>query len=183
MPATVCGMGYSIGITPTDGDAAATYSYHVMGFTVNCPAFSQIDWGSAPAWVAAAVGGAAAFGALATLRSQKVQLREQRTFIAEQSKVLQLQHEELSAAAERRKWSQAEKVAVEAGTANLQGGQLGLGSVSVQQPLRRMLWVHNKSAAPLRDVQVMFGSQHAAVKAVVSGLDGRKLSCLKGDRL
>ncbi|MGW3913172.1 hypothetical protein ACWEBX_16895 [Streptomyces sp. NPDC005070] len=71
---------------------------------------SAINWGDAPTWLGAVFAAAAAAAAVWTLKSQRDQIDEQRTFIAEQSRTLELERQELMAAAQDRREAQARKI-------------------------------------------------------------------------
>ncbi|MEU6216728.1 hypothetical protein ABZ845_04280 [Streptomyces sp. NPDC047022] len=122
---------------------------------------SWLDLGSVPAWVAAFVGAAAAYGALATLGNQRVQLDEQRKFIADQSKVLELQRKELTASAEKRQWEQARRVAFRC--SRTWGDE-------------RQWWlVSNRSSGWLRDVNVLwFGCYDPGTQVIFTRIIGRR---------
>ncbi|MEU7428382.1 hypothetical protein [Streptomyces sp. NPDC040750] len=103
--------------------------------------------------------GVAAYGAMATLRSQKRQIKEQRQFIADQSSVLELQRHELSAVKEGRRWEQARKVSC--GYAASRGNEI------------QWLSVANRSSAPVYGVNVLWGGRHVnSTKVVVSRFTG-----------
>ncbi|MFJ5999647.1 hypothetical protein [Streptomyces sp. NPDC092370] len=127
---------------------------------------SWVDWGSAPAWVAGVFAGVAAYGAWATLRSQKREAREQREFIAKQADVLALQHEQLSAFLLERRWEQARKVDLNyryfAGVAGTNGS-----NVHVE--------VGNHSPAELHAVTAQYGP-HWMSKVDVRRIDGSRES-------
>jgi hypothetical protein len=106
---------------------------------------SDIDWGDAPTWIAAFFAAGAAVFAGGTLRSQRQQIAEQQAFIAEQSQNLQMERDELRAAAEDRRYAQARQIDTEL---------RGLG-----------VRVYNNSDAPIADVLVTLGeapAHHAA---------------------
>ncbi|MFF3247364.1 hypothetical protein ACFYWY_27410 [Streptomyces sp. NPDC002870] len=101
---------------------------------------APIDMGDAPTWIAGGFAAIAAYCAWGTLKSQRQQIGEQQQFIAEQSATLALERSELRAVAESRRRAQAELVEI------------------TRSPVLR---VWNGSGAPLRDVQMMFGTQAA----------------------
>lgn len=75
-----------------------------------CLRMSWIDWGDAPTWLGAFFAAAAAGAAVWTLKSQRDQIDEQRLFIQEQSRNLELERRELLAAAQDRREAQARKI-------------------------------------------------------------------------
>lgn len=82
----------------------------------------------------------AAYGAIATMKSQRRQIDEQRQFIRTQTALLELDHRD-------RTWAQA----------------LGIRVTAKVRRYRRQLWwsvvVHNTSSAPVFDVDVTFGAE------------------------
>ncbi|MFC7906456.1 hypothetical protein [Streptomyces nigra] len=110
---------------------------------------SGIDWGDVPTWLGVVFAAGAAGAAVWTLASQRVQIREQREFIAEQAQNLTLERAELRAAAEGRKWSQARQVSMEDERLSDGGG----GEFWMVQ-------VFNGSDAPIRDLHVRFGDAY-----------------------
>ncbi|MEU2780550.1 hypothetical protein [Streptomyces sp. NPDC007110] len=112
-------------------------------------AMNGIDWGDVPTWLGAVFAAGAAAAAVWTLASQRVQIREQRQFIAEQAQNLSLERAELRAAAEDRRWSQARQVL-------MQGLQLSHGSGGQFWKVQ----VVNRSDAPIRDLHVRFGDAY-----------------------
>lgn len=109
-----------------------------------------MNWGDVPTWGAATFTGVAAFFAYRAYGSQKVQLKEQRQFITEQSTNLQLERAELRAVAKERRWTQARQVIMQ----HRKTGDEQVGSWRVS--------VHNTSGAPVHEVQVRFGSAYVA---------------------
>lgn len=119
---------------------------------------SAVNWGDVPTWFGGAFA-ALAFGAAAwTLKSQRDQISEQRTFIGEQSATLTLEREALRAAAEDRKWAQARQLKV-------------LFSEEEYRADSRGQWVEgdhwavtivNESDAPVHGVEVRFGEAYRA---------------------
>jgi hypothetical protein len=104
--------------------------------------------------------GLAAFGALATLKSQRDQIRDQRAFIAEQADVLQLQRDELSASAEKRTWEQAQAVRFNPGAIIREEWQ--------PQGVVRVAEVSNESGTAVHDVNALLGNRAAGRVAVRS---------------
>jgi hypothetical protein len=72
--------------------------------------WESINWGDAPTWAGAIFAAAAAAFTFITLRSQRQQLGEQRTFIGEQLVNLQAERDALAAAARARRSAQARQV-------------------------------------------------------------------------
>ncbi|MET8765483.1 hypothetical protein [Streptomyces sp. NPDC004658] len=129
-----------------------------------------VQWGDVPTWVASAFAGAAALFAYQTIRSQRQQIGEQQEFIAEQSQFmaeqtrfmdeqrqnLELERSELRAAAEDRRVAQARRVRMvarkEGATTNDQGADM--------QATHWRVEVRNESDAPVRNVEVRFGTAY-----------------------
>lgn len=118
-----------------------------------------MDAGDLATWVGSTFAAIAAGATLWTLKSQRDQIGEQRTFIGEQTRFmdeqrqnLELERAELRAAAEDRRWAQAR--------------QVGVGGMMVGDG-EGYLWrvtVSNGSDAPIRDLQVKFGTSHTAAE-------------------
>jgi hypothetical protein len=138
---------------------------------LNLRNMSAIDMGNVPAWVGAVFAGAAALGALLTLKSQRTQIGEQREFIRAQSEVLELQRQGLVHAGKQRGWQQAQKVKFEVRTTNLPP----LGKEDRRERLNVM--ISNKSGAPVRDVQVVYGTEYLAEEVFVRepGRESRRI--------
>ncbi|WP_141746959.1 hypothetical protein [Streptomyces agglomeratus] len=97
-----------------------------------------IDWGDVPTWLGGTFAAIAAYGAVATMRSQRRQIEEQRQFLRAQTALLSLDHRQ-------RTQAQALKVSLEART---------------NKDLGKRWWtayVDNWSDAPISDVQLSFG--------------------------
>ncbi|WP_407288594.1 hypothetical protein [Streptomyces sp. BP-8] len=131
-----------------------------------------IDWGDAPTWVGALFAGGAAWFAFQTIKSQREQIGEQRQFIAEQSATMALERDELRAAAEERRLSQARQVVM---AAELDGRQQVYDAEGeLVTPVDH--WraqVTNRSTEPIRDLMVRFGEAYVAVGAVTFDESGQ----------
>jgi hypothetical protein len=110
----------------------------------------SINWGDAPTWAGAIFAAAAAAFTFITLRSQRQQLGEQRTFIGEQLVNLQAERDALAAAARDRRSAQARQVTLRTrlviGPDGPDAGGCYLQAV-----------VSNGSDRPITDVDVEFG--------------------------
>jgi hypothetical protein len=102
-----------------------------------------------------------------TLKSQRDQIGEQRAFIAQQSQFmaeqsanLTLERAELRAAAENRKWAQAQQVRMHDRTAG--GGTDGQGVTTDDDHWD--VTVTNHSDAPVHQVEVRFGTAYTAAE-------------------
>ncbi|CAL9515302.1 hypothetical protein [Streptomyces sp. enrichment culture] len=138
-----------------------------------------IDWGDAPTWIAGTFAAAAAYYARGTLKSQQKQIAEQRQFIAEQSATLALERAELRAAAEDRKWAQARQVAMH----HRKGASLVAGEGTVVDD-HWVVTVHNTSDAPVRGVEVRFGTAYLASEVYeLAPTAVHNLGAQVGDRL
>lgn len=124
-----------------------------------------IEWGDAPTWVGALFAGGAAWFAFQTIKSQRQQIGEQRQFIAEQSATMALERDELRAAAEERRLSQARQVKM---NAELDGTETAFDFEGNEHtPADHWLvLVRNLSAEPIRNVMVKFGEAYMPVIAV-----------------
>lgn len=122
-----------------------------------------MDWGDAPTWIAAIFAGGAALFAYMTIKSQRQQISEQRTFIGEQSENLTLERAELRAALEGRRWAQAKQVVMtyETGGASARDSTGSLAGYD-----RWVVHVSNGSDDLVRDVLVRFGDTYNAASAV-----------------
>lgn len=119
-----------------------------------------LQWGDVPTWIGGTGALVAAWYAYQTITSQRQQIGEQRDFIAEQTRFmdeqrqnLELERAELRAAAEDRRWAQAR--------------QIGMGQLMLAAGNRGWFWrvtVHNKSEAPVHDLQVKFGDAYVAAE-------------------
>jgi len=120
-----------------------------------------VDIGDLATWIGSSFAAVAAGATLWTLKSQRDQLREQRAFIGEQSATLALEREALRAAAEDRRWAQARLVRMHhrkaGGEEDGMGGRIGCDHWDVT--------VVNSSDAPVREVEVRFGTAHIAAEA------------------
>lgn len=127
-----------------------------------------INWGDVPTWLGAAFAAAAAAAAVWTLKSQRDQIGEQRTFIgeqraliAEQTSTLELERAELRAAAADRRVAQARRVRMIArkggSTTDEHGAEVRANHWAVE--------VWNDSDAPVRDVEVRFGTAYNSAEA------------------
>ncbi|MFF5020230.1 hypothetical protein [Streptomyces sp. NPDC001165] len=99
-----------------------------------------VDWGDVPTWLGGVFAAFAAYGAIATMKSQRQQIDEQRQFIRIQTALLELDHRD-------RTWAQALGVRVSA--AEIKSG-------------RKRWWrvvVRNRSSGPIFDVDVTFGAE------------------------
>ncbi|MER7477427.1 hypothetical protein ABTX60_07190 [Streptomyces sp. NPDC126510] len=101
---------------------------------------------------------------MATLKSQREQIRDQRAFIAEQTDVLQLQRDELSASAEKRTREQAQAVRL--------NPQEDVRARWQARGIERVAEVRNESGAAVHDVNVLLGN-HAAGGVAVRSFTGR----------
>ncbi|WP_432110798.1 hypothetical protein [Streptomyces sp. YPW6] len=127
-----------------------------------------IDWGDAPTWAGAAFAAAAAYGALMTMRSQRAQIREQRDFIADQRKVLNLQEQELTDGARARQLEQARQVSLDADIVRVVD-TVGSARRQVDIGWRWVTCVKNASNAPIYGVRVQVGDDlHEAAWPAVS---------------
>jgi len=120
-----------------------------------------LQWGDVPTAVAAVFAGGAAWFAYQTIKSQRQQIGEQREFIgeqlgfmAEQRQNLELERAELRAAAEYRRWAQARQIAMHHRRTGRDSEGHGW-AVTVQNP----------TDAPVRHVEVRFGSAYLASEA------------------
>ncbi|MEU9640918.1 hypothetical protein [Streptomyces sp. NPDC048188] len=115
------------------------------------------EWvGDLPTWIGAGGALGAAWFAYQTITSQRQQIREQQAFIADQSATLALERAELRAAAESRKWTQAQQVARVVRRHREPVGDQGAAYWQVV--------VNNATDAPIRDVQVRFGDAYVAAE-------------------
>ncbi|MEE1761191.1 hypothetical protein [Streptomyces sp. SP18BB07] len=121
----------------------------------------MLDWGDVPTWAAALFAGGAAFFAYQTIKSQRQQIGEQRQFIGEQSRFmdeqrqnLELERAELRAAAEDRRVAQARQVRMVD----------SLVPVGTEGAALRSAEVVNGSDAPIRDLEVRFGTAYIAAE-------------------
>ncbi|MEU6597891.1 hypothetical protein [Streptomyces flaveolus] len=118
------------------------------------------EWlGDVPTWIGAGGAIGAAWFAYQTITSQREQIGEQRQFIAEQSQFMQeqqqnleLERAELHAAAEDRRWAQAQQIARAIRRHRQPVGDQGAAYWQVV--------VDNTTDAPIRDVQVHFGESY-----------------------
>lgn len=119
---------------------------------------SVVDWGDVPTWFGAGFA-ALAFGAAAwTLKSQRDQISEQRTFIGEQSATLVLEREALRAAAEDRKWEQARQIEM----LSHMGYELTDSEGNAVEADHWVVTIVNESDAPIHGVEVRFGDAYRA---------------------
>ncbi|MFF4803426.1 hypothetical protein ACFY1U_34355 [Streptomyces sp. NPDC001351] len=130
---------------------------------------SAINWGDVPTWLGTTFATAAAGAAVWTLKSQRDQIREQRVFISEQSATMELERAELRATAEDRRVAQARQVRMYHSQQN--------ADAAARSMLRRdpdaipghwSVEVVNDSEAPLRDLEVRFGSAYTAAEVYES---------------
>lgn len=126
---------------------------------------SLVDWGDVPTWIGGAGALAAGWFAYQTITSQRQQIREQQEFIEDQTRFmddqrqnLELERAELRAAAEDRRWAQARRIAVE--SRKIPVGTEGAAMWGVE--------VGNFSDAPIREVQVRFGSAYITDEVYVA---------------
>lgn len=135
----------------------------------------MVDWGDVPTWIGGAGALAAGWFAYQTITSQRQQIGEQREFIGDQTRFmdeqrqnLELERAELRAAAEDRRWAQARQVHV--ASRKIPVGTQGAAMWGVE--------VSNDSDAPIREVQVRFGSAYLTdevYEALGSGALGERL--------
>ncbi|GGV45602.1 hypothetical protein GCM10010495_73940 [Kitasatospora herbaricolor] len=130
-----------------------------------------IDWGDAPTWVGAVFAAAAAAAAVWTLKSQRDQIGEQRDFIGQQATVLELQRGQLLAQAKDRRIDQARRISIRAEKAS--PGNTAYGPA---EPDHWQVFILNNSGAPIRDVNVKYGSAYLSTDAQETGSGGRRLS-------
>ncbi|WP_330339395.1 hypothetical protein [Streptomyces sp. NBC_00557] len=121
---------------------------------------SVINWGDVPTWLGTVFAAAAAGAAVWTLKSQRDQIREQRVFIAEQSATMALERAELRAAAEDRRWAQARRIRM---TQRKAGATTDQGEAVPDN--HWVVLVTNDSDAPVKDVEVRFGTAYTAAQA------------------
>ncbi|MBT2505143.1 hypothetical protein J7I98_04370 [Streptomyces sp. ISL-98] len=121
---------------------------------------SGIDWGDAPTWAGVMFAAAAAYGALATMNSQRRQLSEQREFINRQMDVLALEHQDLGDALEARRRQQAQLVKFQYDLIPVAGTVTGARHWRIR--------VHNQSSGPVRQVSVAFGTERPT-RAALTG--------------
>ncbi|MFD5539105.1 hypothetical protein ACFWIJ_15050 [Streptomyces sp. NPDC127079] len=122
-------------------------------------AVGPLQWGDVPTAVATVFTGAAAWFAYQTIKSQRQQIGEQQEFITEQSRFMEeqrqnlvLERAELQAAAEdRRKWQARQVRMVDR-----------LVPVGTQGAALRSVEVANGSDAPVRDLEMKFGTAYVA---------------------
>jgi hypothetical protein len=133
-----------------------------------------VDAGDLATWFGSTFAAVAAGATLLTLKSQRDQIGEQRTFIgeqvgfmaeqrafmAEQSATLALEREELRAAAEGRKWSQARQVQMRASKTGSTTDNEG----NVVEDDHWVVVITNNSDAPIHDVEVRFGAAYLAAE-------------------
>ncbi|WP_037658767.1 hypothetical protein [Streptomyces griseofuscus] len=119
---------------------------------------SAINWGDVPTWLGTIFAAAAAGAAVWTLKSQRDQIGEQRSFIAEQSANLQLERQQLMAELHDRRSTQARRVRLirTAGGAELdpETGQLAGAD-------HWTVIVRNDSDAPVYDLTMTFAGEPA----------------------
>lgn len=113
------------------------------------------DWGDVPTWVGATFAALAAGAAVWTLKSQRDQIGEQRSFIAEQSANLALERQELMAVVQERREEQARAIKLE-----------------VTPPYVK---VRNSSSDPITDVRCLEDGL-PPVRAAVSSGEGAEAS-------
>ncbi|MCX5357182.1 hypothetical protein OG864_00040 [Streptomyces sp. NBC_00124] len=99
----------------------------------------EVDWGDVPTWLGGTFAAIAAYGAVATMRSQRLQIEEQRQFLRTQTALLSLDHRE-------RTHAQALKVSLKARLHSSGNYWCWLSTVE------------NWSDGPISDVQVSFGT-------------------------
>ncbi|MER7930501.1 hypothetical protein ABTY96_46585 [Streptomyces sp. NPDC096057] len=126
-----------------------------------------LQWGDVPTAVGALFAGGAAWFAFQTIKSQRQQIGEQRQFIgeqlrfmAEQQQNLELERGELRAAAEDRRTAQAKRV-------RMVGRKAGASTDGQGASTPNDHWVvtvTNDSDAPLREVEVWFGSAYSSAE-------------------
>ncbi|MEY2244688.1 hypothetical protein AB8A21_17545 [Streptomyces sp. BF23-18] len=124
-----------------------------------------LQWGDVPTWVASVFAGVVAAFAYQTIKSQREQIGEQQEFIAEQTRFmddqrqnLEMERVELRAVAEERRLTQARRVRMHHVKAG--GGTDGQGVTTPHDHWRVI--VVNESDAPIRQVEVRFGTVYLA---------------------
>ncbi|MYS81347.1 hypothetical protein [Embleya scabrispora] len=110
----------------------------------------RIDWGNALTAAGAVFAATAAWATLRTLQKQRQQLDEQRSVMAEQTRVLRLQQDQLLAYA-RDRTDQARRITVDSKFTDVPGHPNTDGNGS------RTVTVTNPTDYPIRGVRVDFG--------------------------
>lgn len=132
---------------------------------------TAIDWGDAPTWLGAFFAAGAATAAVWTLASQRIQLREQREFIALQAANLTLERSALQAAAEERRSEQARQIVNRAVVSLVTPHDRDTGEPYVLGPLCWRVEVGNASREPIRDVSVRLGSNDLRWASEIGSFD------------
>ncbi|MET7299812.1 hypothetical protein [Embleya sp. NPDC005575] len=120
----------------------------------------RVDWSNALTAAGAVFAATAAWATLQTLRKQRQQLDHQRSFMAEQGRVLQLQRDQLLAYAKDR-IDQARRIIVDSKYADVLGDPAADGNGS------RTVTVTNPTDYPIRSVRVDFGVTDRAEWATI----------------
>lgn len=139
-----------------------------------------MDVGDLATWFGTSFAAIAAGATVWTLKSQRDQIDEQRAFIGEQSATLALEREALRAAAEDRRWGQARQVQMHhhksGSTTDNEGNAVGDDHWIVT--------VRNGSDAPVRDIEVRFGTAYVAAEVYeLAPTATHNLGAQRGDRL
>ncbi|MFI6587286.1 hypothetical protein [Embleya sp. NPDC050493] len=125
----------------------------------------RVDRSNALTAAGAVFAATAAWATLRTLRYQRQQLDEQRLFVAEQTRVLQLQQDQLLAYA-RDRTDQARRITVDSKFADVPGDPAADGNGS------RTVTVTNPTDYPIRGVRVDFGGSGSPEWATIQ-LEGQ----------
>ena len=117
---------------------------------------SAIDWGDVPTWLRTIFAATAAGAAVWTPKSQRDQIDEQRTFIAEQSANLQLERQQLQAHLDDRRSAQARQILL---SRTAGGAELGPETSQLVGADHWIAIVRNDSDAPIYDLTMTFAGE------------------------